>query len=72
LKDGILGAPEFGCADHLHGFGDLLRVLDGFDPVAYLFELSCHSRETSFFAVSGACFGVSAAGMRLLTKWVQK
>ena len=37
LKDGILGAAKFCCADHFHGFCDLLCVLDGFDPIAYLF-----------------------------------
>jgi hypothetical protein len=33
-EDGVLGAADFGGGDELHGRGDLLGVVDGFDAVA--------------------------------------
>ena len=35
---GFLGATQLGSRNHLHGFGDLLRVADRADPFTYRFE----------------------------------
>ena len=34
----LAGAAQFRCRHHLHRFGDLLRIADRADPLAYRFK----------------------------------
>ncbi|CAI0468324.1 unnamed protein product, partial [Linum tenue] len=40
VDDGLLGAADFGGGDELHGLGDLLGILDGFDSGSELAEVA--------------------------------